>query len=143
MLRNILTPQVPALAAQHAELVLNDVLTRRNITPRNRHVDPARRRAQGTGRPAGDAGLTVADIQWSSSVLSEFGNVSSRLCISRCKQRCVTMRLRDGGGCRPSRRIQLSWRNAKRGLIARFVRTSAINAFERAICLASAPMKRN
>ena len=78
MLRNILTPQVPALAAQHAELVLNDVLTSEGIS----HHEIATWILHAGGRKVlavlqKTLGLTDADIQWSSGVLSEFGNVSS------------------------------------------------------------------
>ena len=78
MLRNILTPQVPRLAAQHAEIVLNDVLENAGLS----------RREIGTwiwhagGRKVLAAlretlRLTAADMRWSSRVLSEFGNLSS------------------------------------------------------------------
>jgi len=78
MLRNILTPQVPGLAAQHAEIVLDDVLSSAGMS----------RSEIGTwiwhagGRKVLAAlqerlGLTAADVHWSSKVLSEFGNLSS------------------------------------------------------------------
>lgn len=78
MLRNILTPQVPRLAAQSAERVLDELLGKEGIS----------RDEIGTwiwhagGRKVLDAlqdklGLTPADVHWSAQVLSEFGNVSS------------------------------------------------------------------
>src|SRR5450759_3791489 len=78
MLRNILTPQVPVLAAQCAETVLDDVLSsggmsRSEISAWIWHAG---------GRKVLEAlqeriGLTAADVHWSSQVLSEFGNLSS------------------------------------------------------------------
>jgi alkylresorcinol/alkylpyrone synthase len=78
MLRNILTPQVPALAAKHARTVFQDVLSRAKLSrtdvsgwafhPGGRDVLLALR--QGLG-------LTQADTRWSESVLREFGNLSS------------------------------------------------------------------
>ena len=78
MLRNILTPPVPGLAAQHAEIVLDEVLSGEGMS----------RGEIGTwiwhagGRKVLETlqaklGLTVADMCWSRAVLSEFGNVSS------------------------------------------------------------------
>jgi alkylresorcinol/alkylpyrone synthase len=78
MLRNILTPQVPALAAQHAEIVLENVLSSEGMKrgeigtwilhAGGRKVLAALRKT---------LGLTVADVAWSSNVLREFGNLSS------------------------------------------------------------------
>lgn len=78
MLRNILTPPVPQLAARSAELVLGDVLektgvSRNQITTWIWHAG---------GRDVLTAlqqqlGLAPADLNWSSSVLSEYGNLSS------------------------------------------------------------------
>ncbi len=78
MLRNILTPQVPELAAQHAETVLDELLESAGIA----------RREIGTwiwhagGRKVLEAlqeklGLTATDLRWSREVLGEFGNLSS------------------------------------------------------------------
>ena len=78
MLRNILAPQVPAVAAQHAATVLDQVLTRANVG-----------RAQVKGwvmHPGGRdvllavrerLGLSEHDLRWSAAVLREFGNLSS------------------------------------------------------------------
>lgn len=78
LLRNILTPQVPRLAAQHAEIVLDEVLgsqrlSRGEISAWIWHAG---------GRKVLEAlqetiGLNAADVRWSSQVLSEFGNLSS------------------------------------------------------------------
>ena len=78
MLRNILTPQVPVVAAQHAATILDEVLTRAGV-----------RRSQVTGwvmHPGGRdvllalsdrLGLSEHDLRWSAKVLREFGNLSS------------------------------------------------------------------
>jgi alkylresorcinol/alkylpyrone synthase len=78
MLRNILTPQVPALAAGHAARVLLEVLGAAEVPreqvrgwvlhPGGRDVLVAlRQRLQ----------LNAPDLRWSEAVLSEFGNLSS------------------------------------------------------------------
>jgi predicted naringenin-chalcone synthase len=78
MLRNILAPQVPALAARHSATVLDQVLARAGV-----------RRSQVTGwvmHPGGRdvllavgerLGLSEHDLRWSAAVLREFGNLSS------------------------------------------------------------------
>jgi predicted naringenin-chalcone synthase len=78
MLRNILTPQVPALAAGHAGKLFTDTLTRANVDrsqvagwilhPGGRDVLVALRDA---------LGLTDNDVRWSEAVLREYGNISS------------------------------------------------------------------
>ena len=78
MLRNVLSPQVPSLAAHHAAIVLETVLhnagmSRSDITTWIWHAG---------GRKVLEAlqetlELTAADVHWSSQVLSEFGNLSS------------------------------------------------------------------
>jgi len=78
MLRNILTPQVPALAAQHCETVFTDTLVRHNITrsqingwvlhPGGRDVLLALRKK---------FHLSSHDVRWSEAVLREHGNMSS------------------------------------------------------------------
>jgi alkylresorcinol/alkylpyrone synthase len=78
MLRNILTPQVPALAAEHAEKVLNMVLTGAEV-PR----DQIRTWIWHAG--GRDVLLALRDkfdldesaLCWSAAVLRELGNVSS------------------------------------------------------------------
>jgi predicted naringenin-chalcone synthase len=78
MLRNILTPQVPALAALHAGKLFTDTLARANVDrsdvagwilhPGGRDVLVALRDA---------LGLSDRDVRWSEAVLREYGNVSS------------------------------------------------------------------
>lgn len=78
MLRNILTPEVPAVAAQHAATVLDQVLARVKV-----------RRTQVKGwvmHPGGrdvllalrdQLALSEHDLRWSATVLREYGNLSS------------------------------------------------------------------
>ncbi len=78
MLRNILTLEVPALAAQHAQQVLAEVLERVQapqsqvagwvLHPGGRDVLLALRRR---------LGLSERDLRWSAAVLEEYGNLSS------------------------------------------------------------------
>ncbi len=78
MLRNILTPEVPELAAQHAERLLDSVLASEGLS----------RESIGAwiwhagGRKVLDAlqrqiGLEPEQVRWSTEVLREYGNVSS------------------------------------------------------------------
>ena len=78
MLRNILSPEVPRLAAHHAEIVLDDVLKKAGLA--RSAIDTWIWHAG--GRKVLNAlqetfQLTDADIRCSSQVLGEFGNVSS------------------------------------------------------------------
>jgi predicted naringenin-chalcone synthase len=78
MLRNILTAQVPELAASHVERVLQDVLARANVTrqqingwilhPGGRDVLTAVRKR---------LGLSEEEVRLSAAMLSEYGNLSS------------------------------------------------------------------
>jgi alkylresorcinol/alkylpyrone synthase len=78
MLRNILTPQVPRLAGQHAGAVLADVLAGAKIKssqiagwvlhPGGRDVLLALRE---------NLRLSAHDVRWSEAVLREYGNLSS------------------------------------------------------------------
>jgi alkylresorcinol/alkylpyrone synthase len=78
MLRNILTPQVPLLAAQHVGQVFDDTLAR---------ADVARSRVAGWVFHPGGRDVLLAlrerlqlsghDVRWSEAVLREYGNVSS------------------------------------------------------------------
>jgi alkylresorcinol/alkylpyrone synthase len=78
MLRNILTPEVPARAAEYAERVFADVLGRARVErpqikgwvlhPGGRDVLTALRER---------LKLTESDVRWSEAVLREYGNVSS------------------------------------------------------------------
>jgi alkylresorcinol/alkylpyrone synthase len=78
MLRNILAPEVPALAAQHSQQVLEDVLATAKV-----------RRSEVTGwllHPGGREvllalrerlGVSAHDLRWSEAVLRDYGNLSS------------------------------------------------------------------
>jgi alkylresorcinol/alkylpyrone synthase len=78
LLRNILTPQVPSLAAHHAESVLNDVLLRSGLH---------RSQIKGWIFHAGGRdvllaladrfGLEADDLRYSREALRQFGNLSS------------------------------------------------------------------
>jgi len=78
MLRNILTPEVPALAAEHAGAVLEDTLARNEVArsqisgwilhPGGRDVLAALRERMSLSRH---------DVRWSAGVLREHGNMSS------------------------------------------------------------------
>ena len=78
MLRNILSPEVPALAGVHAERVLSDVLERAGV---------AREQIEAWILHAGGreiltairerVGLSEDDTRWSAGVLRDLGNVSS------------------------------------------------------------------
>ena len=78
MLRNILTPQVPRLAARHAAAVLDDVLSRQGMS----RADIDTWIWHAGGRKVIEAlretlQLSAVDLGWSSGVLREFGNLSS------------------------------------------------------------------
>jgi predicted naringenin-chalcone synthase len=78
MLRNVLTPQVPALAAKHAKTVFNDVLARANLRRNNVSgwvLHPGGRDVLVALHES--LGLTQHDTRWSESVLREYGNLSS------------------------------------------------------------------
>ena len=78
LLRNILMPQVPGVAAAHAERVFQSVLARTGVSrqqivgwmfhPGGRDVLLALRER---------LGLSAEDVQWSAGVLAEYGNMSS------------------------------------------------------------------
>jgi alkylresorcinol/alkylpyrone synthase len=77
-LRNILKPEVPALAAEHAEQVLGTVLAEAGV----RRTDVAVWALHPGGRDVLTAlrsrlGLQETDVRWSAAVLHEYGNVSS------------------------------------------------------------------
>jgi len=78
MLRNVLSRQVPSLAARHADRVLQHVLAKAGLTP----ADISTWIWHAGGRNVLTAlqqklGLTAGDIRWSSAVLNDFGNLSS------------------------------------------------------------------
>ena len=78
MLRNVLTRPVPALAAEHAQAVLETVLAREELKVR----DIAAWVMHAGGRDVLQAlreriGLSVADLRYSAAILDEYGNMSS------------------------------------------------------------------
>lgn len=78
MLRNILTPAVPALAAKHVDQVLTEGLQRANIS----RDDITGWILHAGGREILSAvrqqtGLTEDDTRWSAAILRDYGNVSS------------------------------------------------------------------
>jgi predicted naringenin-chalcone synthase len=78
MLRNVLTPEVPALAAKHAARVFEDVLTRANVTRGNVKgwlLHPGGRDVLLALQES--LGISQHDTRWSESVLREYGNLSS------------------------------------------------------------------
>ena len=92
MLRNILTPEVPDLAAQHAELLLDRVLSEENLS---REKIGAWIWHAG-GRKVLDAlqrqiGLDAEQLRWSAAVLRDYGNLSSA-----CVYFVLKSVLRDG-----------------------------------------------
>jgi predicted naringenin-chalcone synthase len=77
-LRNILTVEVPGLAAKHAETVLTEVLAQTGRT----RAEIAVWIMHAGGREVLTAlqdrlRLKESDLRWSASVLREYGNVSS------------------------------------------------------------------
>jgi alkylresorcinol/alkylpyrone synthase len=78
MLRNILAPQVPLLAARHVETVLDDTLARAKVG----RADIAGWIFHPGGRDVllalqDQMKLSEHDLRWSEAVLREYGNVSS------------------------------------------------------------------
>ena len=78
MLRNILTPCVPAIAGRHVETVLTDALARADL----RHDDISAWIFHAGGREVLSAirqqiNLSEEDVRWSTEVLRDYGNVSS------------------------------------------------------------------
>ena len=77
-LRNILTPQVPRLAAKYADRVLTQVLDRNHVS----RTEISAWIWHAGGREVLNAlreqlGLEQADMRWSAGVLKQLGNVSS------------------------------------------------------------------
>ena len=78
MLRNILDPAVPAVAAKHVERVMNEVLAQAQVS----RDEIAGWIWHAGGRDVLAAirnrlGLSEADTRWSAAVLNELGNLSS------------------------------------------------------------------
>jgi Predicted naringenin-chalcone synthase len=78
MLRNILTPPVPRLAAQFAQKVLADALDKRQLQRRDIHAWIWHSGGRDVlNELAEHIGLDETDLRWSREVLSEYGNMSS------------------------------------------------------------------
>lgn len=78
MLRNVLAPEVPKLAAAQAHHVLGEVLARAQVRPAELKgwvFHPGGRDVLGAIRQ--QLGLTEFDLRWSATVLEEYGNLSS------------------------------------------------------------------
>lgn len=78
MLRNILSPRVPQLAAEHAEKVLADVLGREGIERQRISgwiLHPGGREVLNAIRAR--LGLSDKEVRWSATNLSDYGNLSS------------------------------------------------------------------
>lgn len=78
MLRNILAPQVPALAAAQVERVLDEVLGRAGVgrgEVKRWVLHPGGRDVLSS--VTARLGLTEQDVRWSAAILEEFGNLSS------------------------------------------------------------------
>jgi alkylresorcinol/alkylpyrone synthase len=78
MLRNILSPQVPALAARQAARVLSQVLDQVAVARQDLRgwiLHPGGRDVLLAVRQV--LGLSDKDVRWSAAVLDEFGNLSS------------------------------------------------------------------
>jgi predicted naringenin-chalcone synthase len=78
MLRNVLAPEVPRIAAEQAECVLGDVLARAELQRSDVKgwvFHPGGRDVLGALRER--LGLSEADLRWSAAVLGEYGNLSS------------------------------------------------------------------
>jgi predicted naringenin-chalcone synthase len=78
MLRNVLSPQVPALAGAHVEAVMNEILARSDVD----RADISAWILHAGGREILAAvqqqlGITEDDTRWSAAVLRDHGNVSS------------------------------------------------------------------
>jgi alkylresorcinol/alkylpyrone synthase len=78
MLRNILTPAVPAIAGRHVETVLTDALARANL----KREDISAWIFHAGGREILSAicqhvELAEEEVRWSAEVLHDYGNVSS------------------------------------------------------------------
>jgi polyketide synthase Type III len=78
MLRNILAPQVPNVAAQHVEAVFRSAMTDGKVNPDHVTgwiIHPGGRDVLLAVRNR--LNLSSADVRWSEAVLNEYGNVSS------------------------------------------------------------------
>lgn len=78
MLRNILLPQVPQVAARHVADVFSSALSKRNIDPGRVNgwvLHPGGRDVLAAVRDR--LKLQAKDVRWSEAVLREYGNISS------------------------------------------------------------------
>jgi predicted naringenin-chalcone synthase len=96
MLRNILTPAVPALAAKHVEQVLTEGLQRADVS----RDDVTGWILHAGGREILSAvrqkiGLTEDDTRWSAAILRDYGNVSSP-CVYFVLQAALTQQAPGG-----------------------------------------------
>jgi alkylresorcinol/alkylpyrone synthase len=96
MLRNILTPEVPALAAEHAERVLDRVLadhalSRESIATWIWHAG-GRKVLEALQR---QVGLDRDQVAWSADVLRDYGNLSSA-CVYFVLQSALQNRAKQG-----------------------------------------------
>jgi alkylresorcinol/alkylpyrone synthase len=96
MLRNILTPAVPAIAGRHVETVLKDGLSQANLC----REDISAWIFHAGGREILSAicqhvTLTEEDVRWSAEVLRDYGNVSSP-CVYFVLQSALRDRAPDG-----------------------------------------------
>ena len=99
MLRNILTREVPALAAKHVENLLAEMLNRNGLE----RADVSGWMLHAGGREVLAAlqkrlGLVESDLRRSAAVLREFGNVSSPFVLFVLEQALAEMRRAAGGG---------------------------------------------
>ncbi len=78
MLRNILRPEVPALAAAQAERVLKQVLSKANLGQADVHAWVFHPGGREVLTALGERlGLSSSDLRWSAAVLENYGNLSS------------------------------------------------------------------
>lgn len=78
MLRNILAPQVPALAAQHVNALFQETLQSANVPPSQIAgwiFHPGGRDVLLAVRDK--LGLSAEDVRWSEALLRDYGNISS------------------------------------------------------------------
>jgi predicted naringenin-chalcone synthase len=78
MLRNILTPAVPAIAAKHVDRILTEGLEREGLSRHDINgwiLHAGGREILAAVRQ--QVGLTEDDTRWSASILRDYGNVSS------------------------------------------------------------------
>ena len=131
MLRNILTPPVPALAADHAERVLDDVLARAGLVRGDiaAWIMHAGGRDVLLGASSAARARRGGAVRYSAAMLREYGNLSAApfvyfvLAGGAARRRAAAA----GGGCRRSARASAAtarcstWRERRRALCQRRV----------------------